>query len=137
MQVQFYELTETNNKLKYVVIQAKYQGKWIFVRHRQRSTWEIPGGHIEDNETPFEAAKRELREETGAIKFSLKPICDYSVTRDSSTNYGRLYFSEVEELGNLGEYEMEERIFCHELPHPLTYEEIQPFLFERVLKELQ
>ncbi|WP_274654646.1 NUDIX domain-containing protein [Paenibacillus humicola] len=28
--------------------------------------WDIPGGHIEPGETPFEAMKRELFEETGA-----------------------------------------------------------------------
>ena len=36
----------------------------MFVRHPQRG-WEIPGGHLNDGETPEEAMIRELFEETG------------------------------------------------------------------------
>ena len=40
-------------------------------------TWEIPGGHIEPGESPEEAARRELFEETGAAEFTIRPIFDY------------------------------------------------------------
>lgn len=33
--------------------------------HRKLQTWLPPGGHVEENETPFEAAIREITEETG------------------------------------------------------------------------
>ena len=59
---------------KYSVIMAKHKGQWLYVRHKERTTWEIPGGHIEDGETPMEAAGRELQEETGAICFDLTPV---------------------------------------------------------------
>src|SRR5450759_3451320 len=32
----------------------------VLCRHRDRSTWETPGGHIEPGESPREAAVREL-----------------------------------------------------------------------------
>lgn len=68
-------------ELKYVVIACKYKEDWLFVRHKERQTWEIPGGHIE-NEGPDQAAARELFEETGALKYTLDALCDYSVLRE-------------------------------------------------------
>ena len=57
-------------KYKYVVVLSYYNGKILLSRHKDRSTWETQGGHIEENETPIEAAKRELFEESGALVFN-------------------------------------------------------------------
>lgn len=43
----------------------------ISSRHNDRSIWETQGGHIEENETPLETAKRELFEEFGVIEYSI------------------------------------------------------------------
>jgi 8-oxo-dGTP diphosphatase len=125
-------------KLIYSVIAARYYDKWVFVRHHQRSTFEIPGGHIEDNETPDEAAKRELIEETGAIKFSLECVNTYSVTQDGETRFGKLYFADISEMGPVPDIsEIDEVTFLDNIPEPVTYPEIQPFLFNRVLAYLK
>ena len=42
-----------DSKLTYSVISARFESKWIFVRHQKRSTWEIAGGHIEKGETSY------------------------------------------------------------------------------------
>ena len=41
-------------------------GSVLFVEHPTRG-WEIPGGHLEEGETPEEAMIRELKEETGLV----------------------------------------------------------------------
>jgi len=137
IKVEFQSIENSNNKrLKYVVIVTRYMDDWIFVRHKDRSTWEIPGGHIEAGETPDEAAKRELKEETGALKFSFEPIIDYSVTKDHQIGYGRLYYCNIKNLGDLEGYEIIEVIKNNTLPSRLTYQDIQPHLFYKV-KEIK
>lgn len=42
-----------------------HDGKVLLLWHRKLSMWLPPGGHIEPNELPDEAAVREVKEETG------------------------------------------------------------------------
>ena len=61
----------------FVVVVSEFQGKLMLSRHRDRDTWETQGGHIESGETPLEAARRELYEESGVTEFEIIPVCDY------------------------------------------------------------
>ena len=117
------------SELTYVIIGARYRGQWIFVRHRQRQTWELPAGHIEAGEEADQAAVRELYEEAGVVKSSLSLVADYSVTQGGHLASGRLYMADVKELEALPEHEIEEIQFCRELPSHLTYPEVQTLLF--------
>jgi 8-oxo-dGTP diphosphatase len=112
----------------FVVIAAHFKGRWVWVKHRDRDTWEIPGGHIEKGETADDAAKRELFEETGAINFSINAVCDYSVIMDGKKGISRLYLATIEELGPLPESEISCIDLLDEMPKKLTYAEIQPIL---------
>jgi 8-oxo-dGTP diphosphatase len=115
-----------------------YQNKWLLVRHRARTTFEMPGGHIERGEMPECAAARELREETGADRFSLEYVCDYGVERDGERTYGALFFAEIERLGDMPpEFEMAERRLFAALPPDMTYPAIQPALHGRTLRWLE
>ena len=46
----------SDSRLVYAVIAARYEDQWIFCRHKDRQTWEIPGGHREAGECIEEAA---------------------------------------------------------------------------------
>ena len=122
--------------LQFSVIAARFKGKWIYVRHRERDTFEIPGGHIEPGESSFEAAVREFEEETGAVEFTLCPVKKYAVERDGVITYGELFYADVTKLGDIPDFEMAERILCDEPPGAQTYPEIQPMLFEAVCQRL-
>lgn len=140
IEVNFYEQVE-DEFLKFAVIIAKTNGKWVFCKHKERDTYEIPGGHRETDETIFETAKRELKEETGAVDFNIKPICVYSVkgkTRVSEESDGEIFgmlfaadiFSFEEELHS----EIEEIVITDGLVKDWTYPLIQPKLIEEAEK---
>jgi len=133
MECKVYKLNELK-EYKYVVILSKYQGKILLSRHKKRSTWETQGGHIEKGETPLEAAKRELFEESGAVKFSILPVFDYWAGDDKSWANGMVFMAEITELSGIPNSEMKEvRTFCN-LPDSLTYPEITPVLFNNAKK---
>ena len=141
MEVRFYE--EVDDKLlKFAVIISRSQGKWVFYKHRERDTYEIPGGHREKNETILNAAKRELYEETGATDYSIKEICAYSVIGKNRVNesgeetYGMLYYADIKEFDKELHSEMEKVVLFDELPTELTYPLIQPLLIEEYLRRI-
>jgi 8-oxo-dGTP diphosphatase len=118
------------NQYKYVVILSRYEGKILLSRHKKRSTWETQGGHIEKDETPIEAAKRELFEESGAVKFSIIPIFDYWAGDEESWANGMVFMADIKELSPIPNSEMKEVQSFDKLPDALTYPEITPVLFE-------
>lgn len=56
----------TRQPYRFVVILSFCGGQLVLSRHKQRITYETQGGHIEPGETPEQAARRELWEESGA-----------------------------------------------------------------------
>jgi len=133
MECKVYKLNELK-EYKYVVILSKYQGKILLSRHKKRSTWETQGGHIEKGETPLEAAKRELFEESGAVKFSILPVFDYWAGDDISRANGMVFMADITELSDIPNSEMKEvQTFCN-LPDSLTYPKITPVLFDNAKK---
>ncbi len=135
MEIEFCDLGEVDEEnLKFAVISTVYKGKWVYVRHKKRDTWEIPGGHREIGESIITTAKRELFEETGAKEFNIKAVCDYSMNDSNGKLFGRLFFSEINEIGELPNSEIGEVKLFDELPEKLTYPQIQPLLYKKTPK---
>ena len=101
LEVKFYEQVD-DGLLKFAVVISKTDGKWVFCKHKERDTYEVPGGHREMGETILETAKRELREETGAIDFQICQVCVYSVKGKTRVNeniddesFGMLFVTDI------------------------------------------
>lgn len=141
LEVKFYDAVD-DVLLKFAVIISQSKGKWVICKHKERDTFEVPGGHREDGESILETAKRELQEETGAVKFDIKPICVYSVTEKNSVNdageetFGLLCFAEITEFVGELHSEMEKVLLMDELPENWTYPLIQPKLIEKYLQTI-
>lgn len=137
LKVNFYDSVDDEN-LKFAVIISKTDNKWVFCKHRERETYEVPGGHREKGEDILTTAKRELYEETGAIDFCLKPIGVYSVTTidelSETETFGMLYFADIKSFENDLHSEIEKIIITDVLPHNWTYPLIQPLLIEQAEK---
>ena len=114
---------------RFVVVLSHQEGKILLSRHRQRQTWETQGGHIEPGETPLEAAKRELWEESGALEYTIEPLCDYRAADDLGSSSGAVFRAEITKLGPLPESEMAEVRLFDTLPEHFTYQYISPVLF--------
>lgn len=135
LDVNFYDTIE-DSLLKFAVIVSKHNGKWVFCKHKKRDTYECPGGHREPNEFIEETAKRELWEETGAVEFTLEPICVYSVKNDSEETFGMLYYADIHEFDSLPPLEIGEVLLFDDLPTEWTYPLIQPKLVEKAKQVL-
>ena len=134
-EVKFYDKVE-DELLKFAVIISKTDGKWVFCKHRSRDTYEIPGGHRETGEDILDTAKRELKEETGAVDFTIKPVCVYSVkgkTRVSENaddeTFGMLFTAEIYSFEELHS-EIEKILITDQLIERWTYPAIQPLLIK-------
>lgn len=136
-EVRFYDSID-DNLLKFAVIAAKTNGKWVFCKHKNRNTLEMPGGHREEGEDILATAKRELYEETGAIRFEIRPVCVYSVTApnnfDGNETFGMLYYADISEFENELHCEIEKIVITDNLPTDWTYPEIQPALIKEIRK---
>lgn len=127
--VTFKKINEIDDSLvSFSVIIAKFQKKYVLVKHKKRTTLEFPGGKREINEDILECAKRELYEETGALNYTIYPLCVYVVSKTNT--YGLLCEAEIVEFGNLPDSEIEKVVLLDTFPNNWTYPDIQPYLLQ-------
>lgn len=134
MAVNFYEKCD-DSLLKFAVIISVHKGKYVFCKHKERNTLEVPGGHRETGESIDETAVRELYEETGALDFDIEPICIYSVIDKDNFNgaetFGKLYFADIKTFEEELHSEIEKTVITDSLPDNWTYPLIQPELMKK------
>lgn len=135
MKVRICSQEETPNaEIKYVVICVRHEGQWLLVRHQDRETWELPGGHIEVGETPSDAAHRELFEEAGIKAGVLLPVCNFFAQDDQGSAYGSLFYATADSFHDLPSFEMAEMMLFKEWPSQTTYPYIYNVLVQEILK---
>ncbi len=112
------------DNIEFVVIFTRYENKWVLCWHKRRKSFENPGGHVEPGETPMQAAKRELYEETGITDCEIIPLWDYECPWDDGIhrNNGRVYAAIAHSLGKLPESEMERIELFDRVPENFTYD---------------
>ncbi|RAV17715.1 NUDIX hydrolase [Paenibacillus contaminans] len=86
--------------LTHALLVIRYEGKYLLMFNKWKKHWELPGGIIDEGETPRECAVRELLEETnqsvqllefkGLMKFQLKP--------DDRIEYGALFSGSLQAI---------------------------------------
>ena len=123
-----------DEQLRFAAILSRFEGKWVFCKHRDRDTLEVPGGRREPGEAILETARRELREETGAERFRLRPICAYAVVREGGESCGLLCWAEIQALAPELHCEIEKILLMDGLPERWTYPDIQPELLREAAR---
>ncbi|WP_448903496.1 NUDIX hydrolase [Eubacterium sp.] len=139
IEVNFYDEVD-DSLLEFAVIISKSNGKWVFCKHKERDTFEVPGGHRENGEKIEDTAVRELKEETGAVDFNIKPVCVYSVKGKTRVNenvakesFGMLYAAEIFSFEEIHS-EIEKIVLSDDLIRQWTYPLIQPKLISEAKK---
>ncbi len=126
------------SQVTYVVIAVRYDGGWLFVRHRKRGGYELPAGHPDKGEDSVEAAVRELMEETGALDFTLEPVTYYYVDTGSGKKFGRLFLAIVDTLGEITDKrEIEGVKVFRRLPRDLSLSEVMTFLYRTAARYIR
>ncbi|WP_343783534.1 RNA deprotection pyrophosphohydrolase [Alkalibacillus silvisoli] len=120
---------------KHVWIIAKYNDQWLLTQHKNRGI-EFPGGKVELNESPEEAAKREVYEETGGLVEQLDFIGQYYVDGKGGDIVKNVYFAQVSHLEEKSHYyETEGPVLLDLIPEDVKSDSNYSFMMkDQVLK---
>jgi 8-oxo-dGTP diphosphatase len=104
--------SDTCRPLPGSVIAVRHSQDFLLVYHHTRQRWELPGGHIEEGESPRDCAVRELLEETGQSVecLAFEAVLKLRAGPDNRIEFGALYsgslavpapFRESEEISRI------------------------------------
>jgi bis(5'-nucleosidyl)-tetraphosphatase len=82
-----------------MIVVRQDQREWKYLFLRAYRNWDFPKGLVEASESPFEAAKREVSEETGITRLILRWGKVYQETKpyNRGTKIARYYLAETKQ----------------------------------------
>ena len=106
----------------------------LLIFHPKLKKWLPPGGHVEPNETPSEAAKREVKEETG---YEIEFISQENITISywNAKSIERPYLCLLENIPAYGDKKEHQHIDFVFMAHPTKKVETPSLLSKWFTKE--
>ncbi|UOQ85355.1 RNA deprotection pyrophosphohydrolase [Gracilibacillus salinarum] len=115
---------------RHVWVICRFEEKWLLTKHKNRGL-EFPGGKVEKNETPEEAAIREVWEETGGEVAHIEYIGQYYVSGKREQLAKNIYFATVKALQKQDNYfETEGPVLLEQLPATIKTDEMYSFIMK-------
>ena len=122
--------TPVHNEPGHVLAICRYEGKWLLTKHRSRGL-EFPGGKIEKGETPEEAVKREVLEETGGLVSHITYIGQYEVDNGENRFRKNIYFVQIDDILPLPHYmETDGPLLIKDFPETIRQQEDFSFIMK-------
>ena len=113
---------ESHIQLPLALVVAQHQGNVLFIFNNWRKVWELPGGMIDEGETPEAAARRELQEETSQIAADLQfvGLAKFRLKPDHRLEFGAIYACNLEQIQPFQKNEEASRIMWWDLTSPVV-----------------